>query len=561
MGFFHELLAGQSVASAVLILALVTAIGLAIGSIRYKGLGLGIAGVLFAGIGFGHFGVHLNEEVLHFVREFGLVLFVYTIGMQVGPGFLASLRRAGLPLNIAAACIVIGGALLAVGIHKFMGVQLPAAVGLFSGATTNTPSLAAAQQALADIPMDDATRATMSNLPGVGYAVAYPFGVIGIIVVMVLLRSLFRVNMEQEEQTLAKVMHTEAPRLSRLNLEVSNPNLEGVALKDVPVLSGGEGGPVVSRIFQDGQLSVPQPETKLKLGDVLLAVGTPDELNRLRMVIGKESSMDLRTQPSTITTKRIVVTRKGPLGKTLNDLDYVRRFGVALTRVSRSGIEMATMPGFVIQYGDTVLAVGEKPAIDKVAAELGDSPKTLNHPQVIPVFVGIALGILVGSIPFTLPGVPAPVKLGLAGGPLIVAIILSRIGNIGPLVWYLPISANFMLRELGIVLFLACVGLKSGQGFVDTLVHGPGLEWMGLAAIITVVPLLSVGLVMRVLYKTNYLMICGLLAGSMTDPPALQFANSVAGSDSPALAYATVYPLTMILRVLCAQLMVILLMS
>ncbi|MCC6682848.1 MAG: putative transporter [Phycisphaeraceae bacterium] len=565
MGFFHELFAGQSVASAILILALVTALGLAIGSIRYKGLGLGIAGVLFAGIGFGHFGVHLNEEVLHFVREFGLVLFVYTIGMQVGPGFLASLRRAGLPLNVAAACIVIGGALLAVGFHKFLGVQLPAAVGLFSGATTNTPSLAAAQQALADIPMDDATRASITNLPGVGYAVAYPFGVIGIIMVMVLIRALFRVNMQQEEQTLAKVMHTEAPRLSRLNIEVSNPNLAGIALKDVPLLSSGGGasggGLVVSRIFQDGQLSVPQPETALKLGDVLLAVGTQEELNQLRMVIGKESSMDLRTQPSTITTKRIVVTQKAPLGKTLAELDYVRRFGVALTRVSRSGVEMATMPGFALQYGDTVLAVGEKPAIDKVATELGDSPKTLNHPQVIPVFVGIALGILVGSIPFTLPGVPAPVKLGLAGGPLIVAIILSRVGNIGPLVWYLPISANFMLRELGIVLFLACVGLKSGQGFVDTLVHGPGLEWMGLAAIITVVPLLAVALVMRLIYKTNYLMICGLLAGSMTDPPALQFANSVAGSDSPALAYATVYPLTMILRVLCAQLMVILLMS
>ncbi|MCC7406664.1 MAG: putative transporter [Phycisphaeraceae bacterium] len=555
MSWFSALFQGETVASSVTILGVVIALGLAIGSIKIKSIGLGIAGVLFSGLLMGHLGLKINPEVLEFAREFGLILFVYTIGMQVGPGFLASLRRQGLPLNLMAIAIVLLGAAIAVGIHYSAGVEIPAVVGLFSGGTTNTPSLAAAQQALKDVPN---LAVETSKLPSLAYAVAYPFGILGIILAMLLVRVVFRVNLTKEEQALGGQTPAAKPRVARANLEVTNRNLVDVQIQNVPLISGS--GLVISRILQDGILSVPQPETRLKFGDVLLAVGSPEELDKLRMVVGCESDTDLRMLASPLTTKRLVVTRKNVLGKSLDELDFVRRYGVVLSRVSRAEIEFTPTHDFRVQYGDTFLAVGEAPAISKVAQELGDSPKALNHPQLIPVFLGIVLGVIVGSVPMSLPGVPAPVKLGLAGGPLLVAIILSRVGRIGPLVWHMPISANFMLREVGITLFLGCVGLRSGDRFISTLTEGPGLQWMALAAMITLVPLLVVALVGRIFLKTNYMTLCGLLAGSMTDPPALSFAQNITRSDAPNLAYATVYPTTMILRVLCAQLMVIALM-
>ncbi len=549
---------GQTVAGSVMIVAMAAALGLALGSLKFKGVGLGIAGVLFIALLMGHFGISINEHVLEFLREFGLILFVYSVGMQVGPGFLASLRRAGLPLNLMAGSVVLLGVATAVGVHLLLGVDAPSAVGLLSGATTNTPSLAAAQQALKEIPLaDESLRAAMAAAPGLGYAVAYPFGVIGIILVMLLLRAVMRVNLKSEEDALRQTLGT-VPRLNRMNLEVTNPNLVGMAVKDIPMPAAS--GIILSRIFQDGELSVPQPESTLSLGDVLLAVGSPRELDQLRIIVGKESTLDLRTLPSTLTTKRITVTRRDVLGKNLAALDFVRRLGVAISRVSRADVDFSPSPSFELQFGDTVLAVGEEQSLKKVAAELGDSPKSLDHTQMIPLFVGLALGVFVGSYPIQLPGVPAAVKLGLAGGPLLVAIILSRVRRVGPLVWYMPISANFMLRELGIVLFLACVGLRSGDRFVETLVFGEGLLWVACGAAITLLPLLIVGFVARVVFKVNYHMLCGLLAGSMTDPPALAFANQTTGSDFPSVAYATVYPLTMILRVISAQVMIILLM-
>ncbi len=348
--------------------------------------------------------------------------------------------------------------------------------GLLSGATTNTPSLAAAQQALKEALADPAARAAAAKLPALGYAVAYPFGVLGIILVMVGVRAAFRVSIKKESDDLERSRAAEAPPLARANLEVVNPNLEGMALEKVPSLAGS--GIVVSRVWQDGTLQVPRPETRLRLGDVLLAVGTRDELDALRVVVGKESSLDLRRLPSAITSKRLIVTRTAATGKTVAALDFARRFGVQITRVSRTEVEMSATPDFELQYGDTVLAVGEPGDIQKVAGELGDSPKSLNYPHLIPMFAGIALGIVVGSWPFSLPGVPAPVRLGLAGGPLLVAIALARIGKIGPLVWYMPMSANYALRETGIVLFLAAVGLGAGDVFVETLVRGDGLYWM-----------------------------------------------------------------------------------
>ncbi len=550
-----QLLDGSTAPGAVLILALVAGLGLALGNVRIRGIGLGIAGVLFVGIAFGHCGVRIEDRTREFARELGLVLFVYSIGLQVGPGFLASLRRHGLRLNLLAASVVLLGVAGALVLHLAGGIEPAAVVGLLSGATTNTPSLAAAQQALKEASRDPAMLVRMAKLPGLGYAVAYPFGVLGIIVVMLGVRSAFRIVLKREAEDLDRSRAAEAPPLARANLEVANPNLVGMPLEKVPLLGGS--GPVVSRIWQDGTLQVPRPDTCLELGDVLLAVGRREDLDALRVVVGRESTLDLRSLPSAITAKRLIVTRAAATGKALADLDFPRRFGVQITRVSRAELEMSATPGFELQYGDTVLAVGEPGEIQKVAAELGDSPKTLNYPHLVPIFAGLALGIVVGSWPFSLPGVPAPVRLGLAGGPLVVAILLARLGKLGPLVWYLPISANYALRETGIVLFLGAVGLGAGDVFVDTLVHGDGLYWMACGAALTLVPILIVALVARALLKLNYLTLCGLLAGSMTDPPALAFATGVSGSEAPSVAYATVYPLTMILRVLSAQLLVL----
>ncbi len=550
-----HLLDGSTAGSAILILALVAGLGLALGSLRIRGVGLGIAGVLFAGIAFGHAGIHIEERMRELARELGLVLFVYSIGLQVGPGFFASLRRHGLRLNLLAASIVLVGVVTAIGLRFATRIEPAAVIGLLSGATTNTPSLAAAQQALKEARSDPAALSAVAKLPGLGYAVAYPFGVVGIIVVMLGLRAGFRIVVRREAEELDRSRAEESPPLARANLEVANPNLVGLALERVPLLAGS--GPVVSRVWQDGKLQVPRPDTRLKLGDVLLAVGRREDLDALRVVVGKESALDLRTLPSAITAKRLIVTRTAATGRTLRELDFVRRFGAQITRVSRAELEMPPTPGFELQYGDTVLAVGEQGDLQKLASELGDSPKSLNYPHLVPMFLGIALGILVGSWPFSLPGVPAPVRLGLAGGPLVVAILLARLGKLGPLVWYLPISANYALRETGIVLFLGAVGLGAGDLFVDTLVHGDGLYWMACGAALTIVPLLTVGLVARAALKMNYLTLCGLLAGSMTDPPALSFATGIAGSEAPSVAYATVYPLTMILRVLSAQLLVL----
>ena len=546
---------GSTVVGAILVLALVGATGLALGALQFRGIGLGISGVLFAGLAFGHLGATLEPRLLEFVREAGLILFVYSIGMQVGPGFLASLRRHGLPLSLLAAAVVVLGGLTAAAIHYFGGVEAPVVAGLLSGATTNTPSLAAAQQALKEAaPGLDPARAA---LPGLGYAVAYPFGVLGIILVMLGVRLAFRVDLPREREAFERLLQAEVKQPTRANLEVTNPNLVGLSLDKVPLL--GQSEIVVSRVYTEGRLLVPRPDTRLALGDVLLAVGAKEQIDALRIVVGRESTLDLRALPSPITTKRLIVTLPGATGRTLAALDFSRRFGVQITRVSRAEVEMAAAPGFELQYGDTVLAVGEPDDIRKVAAELGDSPRSLNYPHLVPMLLGITLGVVVGSWPLQLPGVPAPVRLGLAGGPLLVALALSRLGRVGPLVWYMPISANFMLREIGIVLFLGAVGLKAGSHFVETLMRGQGLSWMAYGALITAVPLVAVAIVGRVALRLDYLTLSGLLAGSMTDPPALSFANALAGSDGPSLAYATVYPLTMILRVVTAQVLVLLL--
>lgn len=553
MNLFATLLDPASVPHTVLVICLVASLGLALGHIKIKGINLGIAGVLFTGLIFGHFGVTINEHVLEFIREFGLILFVYAIGLQVGPGFFSSIRKGGLPLNVMAASIVLLGVGMTLIAHYLGKVPIEAAVGVLAGATTNTPSLGAAQQALRDVV---GSSSDLVKYPGLGYAVAYPFGVLGIILAMLSIKAMFRISPEKELDTFSS--NTKSPQLHSVNLEVTNGSIAGLPIGEVPGLPTSS--VVISRIMHNGEVSVAHPTTTLTVGDVVLAVGPKERLEGLEKILGKKSEVDLREVESNISTQRVAVTRKSVLGKTLGDLSLHKRFGVTVTRLSRMGLEFAAHQNLSVKFGDTLLVVGEPEAIKEASSALGNSPKDLNDPQLIPLLLGITVGVIFGSIPVMIPGLPAPVRLGLAGGPLIIAIVLARIGQSGPLVWSTPLSANLMIRELGISLFLTCVGLRSGGKFIETLMSGDGISWVLWGAAITLIPLLIVGFTARFFVKTNFTALCGVLAGAMTDPPALAFANTFMGSELPALSYATVYPLTMLLRVLSTQALVLLLM-
>lgn len=553
MDWFIQLITGHSAAHAVLIFSAVIALGVALGHLRVFGISLGIAGVLFAGLLFGHFHLTVEDEILEFIREFGLILFVYTIGMQVGPGFFASFRRQGLKLNLLAASVVLGGVLVAVIIRYATGLPVPVLVGLLSGAVTNTPGLGAAQQVLRDRLDDPAELA----LPGMAYAVAYPFGILGIILTMLLIRRVFRINLEEEARRFEQEQGQKGQAPRNFNLLVANAKLNGL---EVRKLAGAvQADFVISRLLRNDKVIIPTADTQLQVGDVLHVVCTQENAEKLALVVGDLSPVDVRAVPSGLTARNILITQNSAVGKTIGELDLLNRYGVAITRINRAGTELLAKASLELQFGDRVTVVGNENALKKVAVELGDSLKQLNHPNILPVFIGIILGVLLGSIPIHVPGVPAPVKLGLAGGPLLVSILLSRFARVGPIVWYLPLSANLVLREIGITLFLACVGLRSGGRFVETLLSGDGLVWMGLGALITAIPILLVGYIARALYKLNYLSICGLLAGSMTDPPALGFANQMSASDAPAITYSSVYALTMFLRILTAQALVLIL--
>jgi putative transport protein len=553
MDWLFQLLTQDSVARTVILLGVAGAAGTALGRFRVFGVSLGVAGVLFAGLLLGYLKFAIDSHVLEFVREFGLIIFVYTLGLQIGPGFFGSLRARGLTLNaFAAAIVLLGGGLTAAWIVSGR-LALPAAVGLLSGATTNTPSLAAAQQAFKQLGAVDDT----AVIQGLAYAVAYPFGIIGIILTMILVRVLFRINVKAEVAAAEQAQQPAQPKPATRNFEVRNANLVGRALGRVPGLANS--GAVVSRFSRGGVVEVARPDTLLQLGDILHAVGPEESLDELRVVVGAEAGVDLKVVPGAVTNRRLIVTHSAVFGKELAEVEIFSQHNVVVTRVTRGGIEFTPKAGLRLQFGDVLMVVGERAQIDLVAAAVGNSNKALNSPQPIPFFLGIALGVIVGSFPLVLPGLPAAVKLGLAGGPLVVAILLSRVANTGPLVWYLPTNANLMLREVGITLFLAAVGLKSGDKFVEVLMGGNGLHWFLCGAVVTIVPLLTVGLLARAWKKLNYTELCGLLAGSMTDPPALAFAQQTTGSDAPAVAYATVYPLVMLLRVFSAQLIVFLL--
>lgn len=547
----------SDIALTVSILALVAVVGLFIGNVKFRGIGLGIGGVLFGGIIVGHFvsqaGMTLSSDMLHVIQEFGLILFVYTIGIQVGPGFFASLRVSGLRLNLFAVLIVIIGGLVTAILHKLFDIPLPVVLGIFSGAVTNTPALGAGQQILRDL----GTPMEMVDQMGMSYAMAYPFGICGILFTMWMLRVIFRVNVETEAQQHESSRTNGGALIKTINIRVENPNLHDLAIKDVPILNGDK--IICSRLKREETLKVPSPDTIIQLGDLLHLVGQPADLHNAQLVIGQEVDTSLSTKDTDLRVERVVVTNENVLGKRIRDLHFKERYDVVISRLNRAGVELVASGDISLQFGDILNLVGRPSAIDAVANVLGNAQQKLQQVQMLPVFIGIGLGVLLGSIPVFVPGFPAALKLGLAGGLLIMALILGRIGSIGKLYWFMPPSANLALRELGIVLFLSGVGLKSGGDFVNTLVNGEGLSWIGYGALITAVPLITVGILARMLAKMNYLTMCGMLAGSMTDPPALAFANNLhPTSGAAALSYATVYPLVMFLRIITPQLLAVL---
>jgi putative transport protein len=523
-----------------------------LGSVPLGGISLGIGGVLFAGLAFGYLGFEVDPHLLHFVKEFGLILFIFTMGLQVGPGFFSSLRSQGLKLNALAAAIVLMGALLTLGLVIVTGIPMETAVGLYAGATTNTPALGAAQEALQSVTPNPAAQP-----PGVSYAVAYPFAIVGIIFSMLLLRRLFHIDPAAEGKALSEKLQGHQEKLVRRNLRVDNPNLEGLAIQQIPGIEAL--GVVISRIqpASGHEVCTAHADSILHLNDVLLAVGPEGKLAQLQVVVGSESEQDLLQAPGRVTHKQLVVTRDEVLGKPLQALDFPQRYDAEVTRVTRAGVEVTARPDLELQFGDLLQAVGTEAGLQQVATVVGNEAKALNHTRFVGVFVGIAVGILLGSWPINFRAMPAPVKLGLAGGPLLAALIFSNLGRLGSIVFYMPPNANIAFRELGISLFLACVGLSSGKQFVDVLLHGDGLYWIIYAGIINLIPLLCVGIATRVVLQANYAALCGLLAGSMTDPPALAFSRAMTGSDASSVVYAAVYPLTIFLRVVSAQLLVL----
>ena len=539
------------------LLALVAIIGLWIGHWKIKGVGLGIGGVLFGGIIVSHFtnqyGIVLDQHTLHFIQEFGLILFVYTIGIQVGPGFFASLRKSGLKLNGFAILIVLLGSLATAAVYFVSGIPLDVALGIYSGAVTNTPSLGAGQQILSELGVTGATASI-----GMAYAMAYPFGICGILLTMWLIRLFFKVKIDEEAERFHQENHSEKDTLHELSVKVTNQNLNGLTLVQIPGF--GDEDVVCSRLKRGDDVIVPKADSEILAGDILLLVGDQQALHKMQLIIGEEMALPVVKVGGEIRSERVVVTNEKVLGKRIRNLGIHQKYGVVISRLNRAGVELVPSANTSLQFGDVLHMVGRTDVLNKAISVIGNAQQKLLQVQMLPVFIGIGLGVLLGSIPFYIPGFPVALRLGLAGGPLVVALILARIGSIGKLYWFMPPSANLALREIGIVLFLSVVGIKSGGAFVDTLVNGAGLEWMGYGIFITLMPLLVVGIIARWRARMNYLTICGLLAGAMTDPPALAFANELKeDSGAAALSYATVYPLVMFLRIISPQLLAILL--
>lgn len=549
MDFLLSLFKGTGIATTILLISLTAFVGVLLGKITIKNVKLGVAGVLFSGLFFAHFGAKVDAHVLHFVREFGLILFVYSIGVEVGPRFVNSFRNDGLKLNMLALSVVLLGFITAFAIHMIGGVDPAVVTGIMSGAVTNTPGLGAAQQALIESGKpDDAA------IAGMGYAVAYPFGVIGIILTMLLVRWIFRIKIDKEVNEYNAQITKNQQKLEGVEVAVTNPNLFGQKLSYLKNFVDKE--LVISRIERGGDFFIPTDDWTLEKGDVIYGVSAINHIDNLKIKIGEVTIGQKREISGSLAMFHVLVTNRKLAGKTIEQIGIYRRYEANITRIFRSGMEILPTLDTTVEFGDTVRVVGKRELLPEVRHELGNSVKELAHPNVIPLFMGIFLGVILGSIPIFLPGLPAPAKLGLAGGPLLIAILLGHKGRIGSLDFYMTPGANMMLKELGIILFLCCVGLSSGGQFVETLSKG-GSAWLLYGALITFVPIFIVSLVARFM-KLNYLKICGVISGAMTDPPALEYANSIAPVYAQASAYATVYPLTMFLRILLAQTMILL---
>ena len=554
MSWILELHDTNPVAQAIAILAFVCVLGMSLGGIRFRGIKLGTAGVLFAAILVGHHSRPVDHATLEFVKEFGLILFVFCIGLQLGPGFFASLRLTGLRLNLLAAAIVLLGAIISASCGWLLRLDGAAVLGLYSGATTNTPSLGAAQQTLASFPGVSAERAA---LPALAYAVSYPMGIVGIIGSLLLLRWMFQVDIAAEQAAFNALEPATMPPLERRTLIVENPNLLGVPVGEVPGLI--ESGVVVSRIRLAGQAEAQAAtsETVLSVGDAMHVVGTPHGLDQFQRVVGSSSPESLLNVSSSVKRQKIVLTRKRMAGHTIQELQLEALHGVVITTVTRGEVEMLAAPGLELRFGDVLQVVGPEEGLRHAANALGNSVHALDETHFVPLFAGIGIGILLGTCPIAIPGLPQPLRFGLAGGPLIIAILVGRVGRIGRLVWHMPRNANLAFRELGIAMFFAGVGLLAGPTFFRAACSLTGLMWLLAGGLTTVLPLLIVGLFARKTLAMNFVTLTGLLAGSMTDPPALAFAGNLCRSESPALAYAAVYPLTMLLRILIAQIMTV----
>ena len=552
MDWLYSLFLGEGIAHTVLVLSLVIAGGVLLSKIKIGGISLGVTWILFVGIAAGHFGMTVDHNTLHFIKEFGLILFVFSIGLQVGPGFFSSFKEGGIKMVSCAAAVVALGALTTYIIHLVTSTPMPTMVGIMSGAVTNTPGLGAAQQAYADTTgINDPTIA-------LGYAVAYPLGVVGIISSIIAVRFITRVNFSDENKAL-EAMHSDHSNVERHSVEFTNGALEGHTIAHLRELVNRSF--VISRIMHhDGSITIADGTSTLRIGEKLRLICSPEDREAVTAFLGQPVEMTKEEwgtgaeSPTQLVSRRIVITKPEINGKKLSDLRLRTKYNINITRINRAGIDLLPYQGMELQMGDKVMVVGQEKAIEQVADVLGNSMKKLNEPQLLTIFFGIALGVLFGSIP--LMNIPQPVKLGLAGGPLIIAILIGRFGPHFHLVTYTTMSANLMLREVGLAMFLAAVGIGAGDGFVDAIVGG-GYKWIGYGVIITVLPLLIVGLFARLKLKMNYYTLMGLMAGSVTDPPALGYANSTAGNDMPAVGYATVYPVVMFLRVLTAQLLIL----
>ncbi|WP_050028732.1 putative transporter [Verrucomicrobium sp. BvORR034] len=556
MNWLLELHETQPIPHAIAVMALVCVAGMALGSIKVHGVKLGTAGVLFAGILVGHFVEAVDGHIIAFVKEFGLVLFVFTIGLQLGPGFFAALRQQGMRLNLLAAAVVLIGALLAAAAGWLAGFDPAAVLGIFSGGTTNTPSLGAGTQTLGLMPDVSPDRLA---LPALAYAVTYPTATIGIIATLLWLPRLLKIDVAREAAHFAASHRVQTEPLERRTMVVTHLELEGATLG--AIASRVEAGVTFSRIRHDGETLVATEESVVHLGDFLSVVGTVGGLEEMEGAIGRRSEEDLLLDESPVTFRRVVVTDRGVLGRSVGELHLDKRFQVAVTRVTRADLEMSAVPGLRLQYGDQLQMVGREEDLNRAASVVGNSLKELSETHFIPFFIGLALGVLLGTLPIPVPGLPHPVRLGLAGGPLVVALILGRVGRIRRQVWHMPVNTNLAFREFGIALFFAAVGLSAGAKFFETIVSTTGVMWLLAGVCVTVVPLVTVAVLARIVFKMNYMDLSGLVAGSMTDPPALAFASSMAGSDAPAVAYATVFPFTTLLRILAAQILAITLCS